>query len=97
MGCRREGRLDEIAETQLHAIHDYLARTSPEYALRIVDRITAQSIQIATFPLSGRMVPEYELNEVRELIEGLYRIIYLIRPEQIEILAVIHGAREQLH
>ena len=84
------------AETQLHAIHDYLARTSPEYALRIVDRTTARSIQITTFPLSGRIVPEYELHEVREIIEGFYRIIYLVGSQQVEILAVIHGSREQL-
>jgi toxin ParE1/3/4 len=57
----------ESALAQLQAIHDYLAQSSPEYALRIVDRLTARSIQIATFPFSGRMVPEYELNQVREL------------------------------
>jgi len=72
-----------------------LAQTSPEYALRIIDRLTKRSIQIARFPFSGRMVPEYELNEVREVIEGPYRIIYLIAPEQkVEVLAVIHSSRE---
>ena len=88
----------ESALAQLQAIHDYLAQSSPGYALRIVDRLTARSIQIATFPFSGRMVPEYELNEVREVIEGTYRIIYLIDSGQqkIEVLAVIHSSREQL-
>ena len=88
----------ESALAQLQAIHDYLAQTSAKYALRIVDRLTSRSIQIATFPLSGRMVPEYELNEVREVIEGSYRIIYLIDAgrQRVEVLAVIHGAREQL-
>ena len=42
------------------------------------------------------MVPEYELHEVREIIEGFYRIIYLVGSQQVEILAVIHGSREQL-
>jgi len=44
------------------------------------------------------MVPEYELNIVRELIEGYYRIIYLINEEkkEIEVLAVIHSSRERL-
>ena len=43
------------------------------------------------------MVPEYELNEVREVIEGPYRIIYLIESgKKIEVLAVIHTSREQL-
>jgi len=70
----------ESALSQLQAIHDYIAETSPEYALRMIDRLTRRSIQIADFPFSGRVVPEYELNEVRELIESPYRIIYLIEP-----------------
>ena len=84
----------ESALAQLQAVHDYLAQTSPEYALRMIDRLTKRSIQIARFPFSGRMVPEYELNEVREVIEGPYRIIYLIDPElqKVGVLAVIHSS-----
>jgi toxin ParE1/3/4 len=85
----------DSAVAQLQSIHDYLAQTSPEYALRVVDRLTKRSIQIAAFPLSGRVVPESELPEVRELIEGRYRIIYLIEAGQVQVLAVIHGAREE--
>ncbi len=55
----------ESALAQLQTIYDYLAQTSPEYALRVVDRLTERSIQIVAFPFSGRMVPEYDLNEVR--------------------------------
>ena len=86
----------DAAVAQLEAIRDYIAQTSPEYARRIVDRLTKRSIQIAAFPFSGRMVPEYELNEVREVIEGSYRIIYLIKEDEgrIEVLAVIHASRE---
>jgi toxin ParE1/3/4 len=43
----------DSAVAQLQAIHDYLAQTSPDYAVRIVDRLTRRSIQIAAFP-SGR-------------------------------------------
>lgn len=88
----------ESALAQLQAIHDYLAQSSMEYAVRIVDRLTARSIQVAMFPFSGRMVPEYELDEVREVIEGTYRIVYLIDSGQqkIEVLAVIHSSREEL-
>lgn len=86
----------DAAVAQLAAIYDYLAQASPEYARRIVDRLTKRSIQIAAFPFSGRTVREYELNEVREVIEGSYRIIYLIKEDekQIEVLAVIHSSRE---
>ena len=55
-----------------------------------------RSEQIAAFPRSGRMVPEYEIDEVRQIIEGSYRIIYLIKEEQVEVLAVIHTSRQGL-
>lgn len=50
--------------------------------------------QIAAFPASGRMVPEFEREEIREVIEGSYRMIYYIKPEQIDVLAVIHGSQQ---
>jgi len=91
-------RWTHAAIVQLELIHNYVAQTSPEYAQRIVERLTKRSKQVATFPLSGRIVPEYELNVVREVIEGSYRIVYLTKTEQeqIEILAVIHTSRDKL-
>jgi len=82
------------AVAQLQSINDYIAQTSPEYAMRIIDRLTRRSIQIAAFPFSGRIVPESERDDVREVIEGLYRIIYLVESTQVQVVAVIHGARE---
>jgi toxin ParE1/3/4 len=79
---------------QLRAIHDYIAQNSPDYAQRMVDRLTRRSEQIALFPMSGRTVPEYEAPQVREVIEGPYRIIYHIKPNQIDVVAVIHGAQQ---
>lgn len=85
----------EAALSQLQAIYDYISQTSTDYASRMIDRLTKRSIQIAEFPYSGRMVPEYALNEIREVLEWPYRIIYLINTEhsQVEVLAVVHGAR----
>jgi toxin ParE1/3/4 len=80
----------ETAENHLDAIYSYISLDSPEYAKQIIDRITRRSIQIADFPLSGRKVPEYEMEQIREVFEGLYRIIYFVKPDKIDILAVIH-------
>jgi toxin ParE1/3/4 len=84
----------DTALRHLDAIHHYIARDSPAYAKRMVDRLTRRSQQIGEFPLSGRMVPEYEMAQIREVIEGPYRIIYYIKPNQIDVLAVIHGAQD---
>ncbi len=48
------------------------------------------------FPLSGRRVPEYDIDQIREVFEGPYRIVYSIKPDQIDVLAVIHGAQDVL-
>jgi plasmid stabilization system protein ParE len=86
----------ETAFKHLQAIHAHIARTSPGYALRMVDRLTRRSQQIAEIPLSGRTVREFEHEQIREILEGPYRIIYHIKADQIDILAVIHSARQTL-
>ena len=86
----------DTAQDHLDAIYAYIAQDSPEYALRMVDRITRRSQQISDAPLSGREVPEYELKQIREVIEQPYRIIYHIKPDQIDVIAVLHSARNTL-
>jgi plasmid stabilization system protein ParE len=78
----------------LLAIRTYVGRDSDVYADRLMDRLTRRSEQIGAFPRSGRRVPEYDAPDVREVIEGAYRIIYRIRPDQIDVLAVIHSAQQ---
>ena len=87
----------DTAEGHLDAIHAYIAQDSPEYARHImVDRLTRRSQQIAQFPFSGRRVPEYDVDQIREVIEGSFRIIYHIKSDQIDVLAAIHGAMDVL-
>ena len=86
----------DTAEGHLDAIYAYIAQDSPEYARRMVDRLTRRSQQIAEFPFSGRRVPEYDVDQIREVIESSFRIIYYIRADQIDVLAVIHAAMDLL-
>jgi plasmid stabilization system protein ParE len=84
----------ETAINHLQAIREYIAQTSPEYGRKTVDRLTSRSKQIAAFPMSGRKAPEFEMDQIREVIEGQYRIIYYIKPEQIDVLAIIHTSQQ---
>ncbi len=54
----------DTAEGHLDAIYAYIAQDSPEYARRMVDRLTRRSQQIAEFPFSGRRVPEYDVDQI---------------------------------
>ena len=87
----------ETAEAHLDAIYAHIAQNSKTYALRTVDRITKRSKQIGMFPLSGRQAPEYDVDQIREVFFGPYRIIYHIKADQIDIIAVVHGAMIVLH
>ena len=80
----------ENALKQLVNIFEYIELNSPTYAKRMMDNITRRSEQIIEYPSSGRKVPEYDAENIRELIEKSYRIIYRIKPHQIDVIAVIH-------
>jgi toxin ParE1/3/4 len=84
----------DTAAGQLDAIYNYIAQDSRQYARRVVYRLIRRSRQIAGHPFSGRKVPEYDVKPVREVIEGSYRILYQIKPDQIDVIAIIHGAMD---
>lgn len=39
------------------------------------------------------MVPELQRPDVREVIVGSYRVVYLVGPSVVHVLTVFHGAR----
>jgi toxin ParE1/3/4 len=75
-------------------IADFIAKDSARYAKITVARIRFATRQLKTYPSSGRIVPETETENIRELIFGNYRIIYcVVSPDQIDILTVHHSAK----
>jgi toxin ParE1/3/4 len=86
-------RWTNAAIGHLASIYEHISQDSPRYAKRMVDRITARSQQIGRFPQSGQVVSEYQAPDVREVIEGSYRMIYRVSTDEVQVLAVIHGAR----
>jgi addiction module RelE/StbE family toxin len=81
------------SRADLRAIHAYIARDSPANAIRMIDRLTRRAEQFMAFPLSGRVVPEFQREDIREVIEPPYRIIYRVLSDRIDVLTVMHGAR----
>jgi plasmid stabilization system protein ParE len=77
----------------VEAIASYIASDSPSYAGAVVRRIVGLTRPLAEFPLSGRKVPEFEDESIRELIAYSYRIIYIVEQSEVLIAAVIHGRR----
>ena len=86
----------ETAVAHLNSVYEYISKTSPLYAHLMVRRLWDRTGQIQTFPQSGRMVPEYQQPDLREVLEPPYRIIYRVREQRLEILAVVHSRRAGL-
>lgn len=88
--------LTPSARQSLRDVTSYIERFSVPAAKRTRARILGRLRQLSEHPESGRIVPEYEVRAVRELIEGPYRVWYRLGNDRIEVLAILHGARQIL-
>jgi len=59
-----------------------------------VRRIVEVVERLHAFSESGRVVPEREAPEIREVIVNPYRVVYRLRPQIVEIVTVFRGSRE---
>lgn len=78
----------------LDAIAEYISQDSLTYAKTVVRKIVNQTKMLARFPQAGRKVPEFDDENIREVLAYSYRIIYQLRHDEITIAAVIHGKRQ---
>jgi addiction module RelE/StbE family toxin len=79
----------------LDDIGEYIAENSDKYARLTIKRLFEKTRILKKFPKTGRIVPEKNQENLRELIEGNYRIIYeIVTADRIYILTVYHSARE---
>ncbi len=81
------------AAQDLDSIAEYIAADSPAYAGAVLKNIVNQTRILARFPQAGRKVPEFDDEDIRELIVYSYRIIYRLQQDEALIVAVIHGKR----
>jgi toxin ParE1/3/4 len=81
------------AETDLLEIWLYIAQDSPRAADRLLDRIETECRLLADNPRLGRARPELA-PDARARIVGRYLVLYRERDEGIEVVRVVHAARE---
>ena len=75
-------------------IAEYIAQDNPSAAIKWVETLFEKVQMLETSPQIGRTVPEVNRNDIRELIYGNYRIIYLEMNKQISILTIRHGKQK---
>ncbi len=77
------------AKARLKKIHAEIAEEAPRAADDLVRRLVRRSLQLQTVARSGRKVPEYDRDDIRELKERPYRIIYQLS-DRVDVVAVMH-------
>ena len=84
------------AEDDLREIVGYYKSLNPSYVETVIAQFERNILSLSHFPLSGRVVPElYDqgIERYREIIQGLYRIVYDIQTENVVVHAVIDSRR----
>ncbi len=81
----------ETAKQDLIKIRQYISADNPTAAKRWIDRLRQRVRNSLHAPLAGRMVPEIAREDIRELIEGNYRIVYRVLDDRIVVLTVFEG------
>lgn len=90
---RTSVRWTNEATSDLDSIKEFISRDSPRYAAMVAERLVQSVDLLRDHPEAGRIVPELNLSDYRELIRGSYRIVYRNRGETIEILTVFRASR----
>jgi toxin ParE1/3/4 len=83
------------AIADLNEIYEYISQDSARYAERQVERIWERTLILKQHLHAGKKVNELNREDICELIEGRFRIIYqIMSDEMIHILMVHHSARD---
>jgi toxin ParE1/3/4 len=83
----------ETAKNDLIAIRNYIAADNATAAKKWIEHLKEKARNIPQSPLAGRKVPELSRDDLREVIEGNYRIVYQVQPEQISIVTIFESHR----
>ena len=73
---------------------EYIARDSPRYAAVLVGEAKAAAASLDEFSKRGRIVPEINDSDIRELFVCNYRMIYQIEGQTVYVIGFIHGSRD---
>jgi toxin ParE1/3/4 len=82
-----------LAEQDIEVIGDYIARDDPARAVSFVGELREQCMRIADNPLGYRERPELAPG-LRSCAHGNYVIFFDASPDVVEVVRVLHGARD---
>lgn len=86
--------ITDAAIEDLQAIGDYIAERNPTRAGSFVEELLLRCERIGDTPRAWPLVPRYESYGIHRRVFGDYLIFYRISEDMVEIIHVLHGARD---
>jgi toxin ParE1/3/4 len=86
--------ISDAAEAELEAIGDWIAEANPTRARSFVMELCRRCEALSDLPRGLPLVPRYEHLGIRRRPYGDYLIFYRVLNDTVEILHVLHGARD---
>lgn len=81
--------LQDLQDIQLY----YLEQGVPDAGRRLVDAILGKLQMLADHPDAGRKVPEFDQENIREIIHAPFRIVYLRNTTDISLIRIWRSER----
>lgn len=81
----------QTAIEDLQAIGKYIEKGSFYYSKIVVQKIYNAVSRLEDFPMSGRKIPEFDNENLREVLSQNYRIFYFLEENQVSILTIVHN------
>lgn len=84
----------ENAIQDLLGIKAFIAQDSVEHAEEWVNQLYFAGENLSRFSKRGRIVPEFDQDNLRELLIENYRLVYRVKAAKVEIITVFEGHRQ---
>ncbi|MCI0780110.1 MAG: type II toxin-antitoxin system RelE/ParE family toxin [Chloroflexi bacterium] len=73
---------------------EYISEDSPDAAGDFLGVVLDAAQSLSFLSERGRIVPELQRPDIREIFVYSYRMLYQVTPPEVHILAFLHGARD---
>ena len=86
--------ITEDAKADHMEIKAFIRRHSPKRAESFIDELLDKCGTLPDMPRAFPLIPRYEHHGIRRCVHRDYLIFYRVREELIEVLRILHGARD---
>lgn len=85
-----QSALEDLQATQEHYIEQGVPHIGDEYVAAILEHCE----MLKRHPEAGRVVPEFNLDHIRELIYSSFRVVYLRQAAEVVLIRVWRSERQ---